>query len=308
MYTEIMASVLVLAGGNSPERAVSLRSGAAVVAALQTAGHEVSQADPADGRDALAQAFASAQVVFPALHGEGGEDGELQKFLEDSGVAFVGSGSQASALCYDKGRYMTFVQSRNFPVPQTEIVDHDQYSQSKLATQPHVLKPIDGGSSIDTFIIRSVNETDQESIHLAFDRHHQLVLQELIEGTEITVAALDDESLPVIEIIPPEAGEFDYENKYNGASQELCPPEHVSVELQAQAQTMALQLHKITGCRHLSRTDFMINKSGQLFVLETNTIPGLTDQSLLPKAAATAGYTMPMLCDRLVTAALVSVT
>lgn len=104
----------------------------------------------------------------------------------------------------------------------------------------------------------------------------------------------------MIEIVPPQDQEFDYENKYNGASQEICPPKHVDPGLQQQAQILAAQIHHLMGCRDMSRTDIMIDQAGELFVLETNTIPGLTDQSLLPKAAAEAGYDMPALCDTLV--------
>ena len=131
-----------------------------------------------------------------------------------------------------------------------------------------------------------------------------MLLEELVEGIEITVAVVGDQALPVIEIIPPEAGEFDYENKYNGRSQELCPPEHVAEDIQAEARDLALRTHNLTGCRDFSRTDMILTPLGELWILETNTIPGMTDQSLLPKAAAAAGIPMPLLCDRLVQMAL----
>lgn len=299
-----MANVLVLAGGSSPEREVSLRSGAAVAAALSSAGHNVTNADAAEGLEQLLPQMKSVDVVFPALHGEGGEDGVLQKFLEDQEITFVGSGSAASALCYDKDRYTKLLEQNNLPVPKTALVNAEEFAVSELAAQPFALKPNDGGSSIDTFIVRNVSEKNDAAIEQAFSIHGKMLLQELILGTETTVAVVEEESLPVIEIIPPEAQEFDYENKYNGATQELCPPLNVTEELQKQAQALALKIHILTGCQGMSRTDIMINASGKLYVLETNTIPGLTDQSLLPKAAAIAGYDMPTLCSRLVAAAL----
>jgi D-alanine-D-alanine ligase len=138
----------------------------------------------------------------------------------------------------------------------------------------------------------------------ALDKHQRLLLEALIAGTEITVGMLGEQPLPVIEIIPPEHGEFDYENKYNGQTQELCPPVHVSPELQQAAQQLAQQVHELCGCRDFSRTDIIIDAEQQLWVLEINTIPGMTDQSLLPKAASVAGITMPQLVDRLVEQAL----
>jgi D-alanine-D-alanine ligase len=131
-----------------------------------------------------------------------------------------------------------------------------------------------------------------------------MLLEELIDGQEITVATLLDEVLPVIEIIPPSGGEFDYENKYNGKSRELCPPQSISPDIQKQAQSLTKQIQDLLGVRDLSRTDFMIDGEGALWILETNTIPGLTDESLLPKAAGVAGYGMPDVCRMLVEAAL----
>jgi D-alanine-D-alanine ligase len=296
--------VLVLAGGNSPEREVSERSGASVAAALRQAGYEVTVADPADGLPKLLPALKSVDVAFPALHGAGGEDGQAQRFLEQNNIKFVGSGSQASELCFDKIVYDRLLVKHDILTPRTELVNFEEYGNSPLARRPFVLKPNDGGSSIDTIIVRDVSRQDQAAIGQAFERHPRLILQELISGVEITVAVLGDTSLPVIEILPPADQEFDYENKYNGATRELCPPEHVSDAQQAEARQLAARIHELCGCRDLSRTDIIISPDNQLYVLETNTIPGLTDQSLLPKAAAAAGIDMPKLCDRMVQAAL----
>lgn len=126
------------------------------------------------------------------------------------------------------------------------------------------------------------------------------MLEELIEGTEITVPVLDGQALPVIEIVPPQDEEFDYENKYNGRTQELCPPQNVSRELQNQAQRLAEKVFKIMGARHLARVDMMMDKSGRIYVLEINTMPGMTDSSLFPKSAAAAGYSMPDLVSKFI--------
>jgi D-alanine-D-alanine ligase len=296
--------VLVLAGGDSEERAVSLRSGAAVQAALQASGYKVSVADPADGLPRLLSDMKSVDVVFPALHGTGGEDGQLQQFLEQNGIKFVGSGSKASELCWDKVRYSDLLKEQGILIPDTSLLDYERFRTSPLAKQPFVLKPNKGGSSIDTIIVRDPSQQNEDLIKQAFEKHGQLLLQPLIAGVEITVGILGKQSLPVIEIVPPVDQEFDYENKYNGASQELCPPEHVSQANQTEAQSFAEHIHQLCGCRDMSRTDIIISQDDKLYVLETNTIPGLTGQSLFPKAAAVAGIKMTDLCDRLVRAAL----
>lgn len=295
-----MAKVIVLAGGMSDEREVSLRSGAAVARALKQADYKVTTLDPADGLEALLPELQAADVVFPALHGVGGEDGTLQKFLEDHHIRYVGSDRWASALCFDKARYTELLAKHYILVPATEQVTFEQFEQSSLIKRPFVLKPNDGGSSIDTFIVRDPAKTNKTAIAEAFSRHKKLLLQELIEGTEITVPILAEEPLPVIEIIPPAGGEFDYENKYNGKTQELCPPEHVSEDNQAKAQILARRVHELAGCRDLSRTDMIITKDDELYVLETNTIPGLTEESLVPKAAKMAAISMLGLCAKLV--------
>lgn len=135
----------------------------------------------------------------------------------------------------------------------------------------------------------------------ALRRHKEMLIEELIDGAEITVGVLNNEALPVVEIIPPKDQEFDYENKYNGATQELCPPENISAGVQTRAQALAVEVHAITQCRHLSRTDMMIDADGELYVIDTNTIPGLTDQSLYPKAASAAGYSWKKLIDTFLT-------
>lgn len=299
-----MAFVFILAGGNSDEREVSLRSGAAVAGALEVAGHTIKLIDPKENLETYLPDFVGADVVFPALHGKGGEDGVVQMFLEQHGIPFVGSSSQASELCFDKAKYSRLLSERGIKVPETELVDISRYYKSDITKKPYVLKPNDGGSSIDTFIVRDLESVDSTKIEQAFNRHDVLLLQGLVEGDETTVGVLGDSPLAVIEIIPPQDSEFDYENKYNGKTQELCPPQHVGIDLQQQAQILAKSIHELTGCRDMSRTDIIITPNQELYVLETNTIPGLTEQSLFPKAAAQAGINMPELCDQLVRAAL----
>jgi len=286
--------VIVLGGGNSPERAVSLRSSKAVAAALREAGYEVIEKDPADGIEFLDD-LPKDCIVFPILHGAEGEDGSIQLELENRGLKFLGSGSESSRNCFDKDEARKILVSQGIKMPEAGVVSFETYSSHPLKTKPHALKAARGGSSIGTYLVKDPENIDEAKVKEVFDLDNKAVIEELIVGPEITVPVLGEKALPVIEIIPPESGEFDYENKYNGQTQELIPSINVSEEKQKEAQELAEAVHKIMGCRHLSRTDIMMSSAGDLFVLEINTIPGMTDQSLYPKAAAAAGLSMPEL-------------
>lgn len=302
---QTQSHVLVLSGGTSSEREVSLRSGAAVAQGLQDAGYLVEIIDPASRPDDFNDKISAADVIFPVLHGAGGEDGRLQAELDKLGARYVGSGATASELCFNKWQYKELLRRHTIQTATGALVDQQSFTESKLIQKPYVLKPADGGSSVDTFIIRDVAEYDQAALLEALERYPQMLLEELIEGTEITVGVLQTTALAIVEIVPPADGEFDYENKYNGRTQEFCPPRQIDPSIQAEAQALALKIHELCGCRELSRTDMIVTKDGQLYVLETNTMPGMTEQSLFPKAAAAAGYSMAELVDTLVQTAKV---
>jgi len=293
--------VLILYGGYSGEREVSLRSGANVATHVRDHGHDVILADPAaDGFD-LEWLANTCDIVLPILHGAGGEDGVLQAQLEKMGKPFFGSGSVACRLTFDKAAYRTFITEQGIQMAAGEVVNRQQFKSSKLRQKPYVLKPVDGGSSVDTVILHDLSdEPDDSYFDELFSRYETMLLEELIEGHELTVGVLEDKPLPVILIVPPESETFDYENKYNGRTQEIVKPKNVSATHQRKAQQLALKIHKLTGCRHMSRTDMILAQDGTLYVLETNTIPGLTDQSLLPKSAAAAGHDMAALVSRFV--------
>ncbi len=292
--------ILVLSGGTSNEREVSLRSGVNVMAALREAGFDIVEADPgAEGID-LAKLVQGVDLVIPILHGAGGEDGQLQAELEALGVRYLGSDSKASALAFHKHKTKQHLASRDIITPCGQLVSHDQFHASELKHKPHVLKPVDGGSSIDTHIAHHPAASRAELLEPLFAKYGQLLLEELIVGHEITVGVLGDEALPIILIVPPAGGEFDYENKYNGKTSEIVAPLEVSPELTKRAQQLALDVHRELGLKHLSRTDMIITSEGQIYVLEANTMPGMTEQSLYPKAAQAAGMSMADLMKRLV--------
>ncbi|MFZ1483796.1 MAG: D-alanine--D-alanine ligase [Candidatus Saccharimonadales bacterium] len=295
-----MIKVHVVCGGIYNEREVSLRSGKAVAEALQNAGYDVAILDS----DAPLLDLFSCDVIFPVLHGKGGEDGTIQKTYEDNDTKFVGSGSQASEQCFDKPSYKVQLTKSHITTPNGAVLTKEAYQNHALKKQPHVVKPFDGGSSLDNHIVRDPDAYDFDKVFATFDVYGEMLVEELIVGTEITVGILGDTALPVIEIIPPKDAEFDYENKYNGKTQELCPPVHVSKADQELAQELALRIHTMFDCRDLSRTDMIISRSGTLYVLETNTMPGMTNQSLYPRMAATAGLPMEKLVSQLVRYAL----
>ncbi|HEU5004529.1 MAG TPA: D-alanine--D-alanine ligase [Candidatus Saccharimonadales bacterium] len=290
--------VVVLGGAISPERQVSLRSAKAVAEAAKAAGFEVVEADPADGLDVLDDL--SDAVVLPILHGKYGEDGTIQKELEARGLKYLGSDSAASIACFDKWTTRLELINAGIPMAEAALVDEKSYIGHPLTKVHHVLKIVHGGSSIGTLVVRKDGDEDEQEVSEIFAMEDKAVLEKLIEGTEITVPVLDGQALPVIEIIPPVDEEFDYDNKYNGKTQELCPPKNVSAIVQNKAQSLAEKVYKVMGARHLARVDMMVDADNNIFVLEINTMPGLTDQSLFPKSAKVAGMTMPELVKKFI--------
>jgi D-alanine-D-alanine ligase len=292
-------TILVLGGGDSPEREVSLRSAKSVAQAARRAGFKVVEADPAGGYNLLDD-LAERTIVFPILHGAGGEDGVLQAELERRELPYLGADNDSSAKCFDKWLTKRDVERAGLPVADGVLVTKQTYADHPLSRESHVLKVRRGGSSIGTLIVRNAKDLKSREIDNVFELDNEAVLEKLIIGTEVTVPILDKSSLPAIEIRPPEGLEFDYENKYNGLTAEICPPETVSADLQQKAQRLAEKVHEAMKCRHLSRVDIMIDQAGKLFVLEINTLPGLTDQSLYPKSAKAGGLSMPELVKRFV--------
>lgn len=266
--------------------------------ALTAAGHDVTTIDPTDGKADLGAAIKAAEAIFPILHGAGGEDGSIQSTLEVSGKAFLGTGSEVSRLSFNKLRFKEVMVENGILTPNWQIVDRNSFASSGLTHQPYVLKPIEGGSSIDMFIVHNPGH-QIVNVDAVFERYGKMLLEELIIGQEVTVAVLGDAALPVILIIPPDGEEFDYENKYNGKTSEIVDPESVAPVLKQAAQDLAERIHALLPLRHLSRIDMIITPDGAIYTLEANTMPGLTRQSLFPKAAAAAGITMPRLVQKL---------
>ena len=295
--------ILVLLGGESPERGVSLLSGEAVFEALQSnKDFTVKKYDPIDGVKGLEENVNWADVVLPILHGINGEDGSLQKQIEELNTLFLGSGSSSARLSFDKKRTHQALSKIGIMMPEYDIVGEKDVDTHDLFKKTFVIKPNKNGSSVDVLIVRKVDKYKIQEAKELLKRYKNMLVEELIEGQEITVGVLGDEALPVIAIVPPVDGEFDMENKYNGKTQEICPaPEHlVSDDAQVKAQLISLRVHKALKAENLSRTDLIVTPDGEIYVLELNSIPGMTANSLYPKAARVAGYNMEQLTKKFV--------
>lgn len=292
--------ITVLRGGPSAEREVSLASGAAVAAALRRRGHTVFEADiDADHLEALDQ---PADVVFPVLHGRFGEDGALQQILESRGLRFVGSGAKASAAAMNKLAAKRLAASAGINTPVFQVVSPEESEAASPALPlPVIVKPIAEGSSVATTVVRQAGDF-LAAVRRVTENFGPALVEQFIVGDELTVGILFDRAMPPI-CIRPRSGFYDYHAKYRATDTEyLFDAGHPPAVL-AEAQRLSLRVFECLGCRHLGRVDWMVQADGTLWFLEVNTLPGFTDHSLLPKAAAHVGIGFDELCERLALAA-----
>lgn len=293
----------VLAGGPSSEREISLRSGKAVYNALIQEGIDAVLLDVAD--DVCEKVSDNrVSVAFIALHGQFGEDGTVQKMLEDMRVPYTGSDPKASRLALDKiASKAAFIRS-GIRVPEYVAFGKDGYrieDAYKLGL-PVVVKPYLEGSSIGLSVVRDKDSLGS-AVRKAFEYGSKVLIEEYINGRELTVGILGDKPLPVIEIVTKE-NVYDYKAKYTDPETRYLVPAPIDDRIAQNAQELGLRTHRSLGCRCFSRVDIMMDPSGGLFVLEVNTIPGMTERSLLPKAAQAAGLSFGALCVTLVEDAL----
>ncbi len=285
--------ITVMLGGPSQEREVSLQSGEAVVAALRSLGHRVTPLDPVPGSWRLPE---KVDVVFLALHGTYGEDGTLQGELDPLGVPYTGCGAAASALAFDKVKSKQAFIDHGIPTAPFAICDARQRSVPAGFELPFVLKPSCQGSSVGVEVIETL-ENWEADLARALTFGEQALVEVFVKGREITVGIVDDEALPIVEV-RPKSGYYDYHNKYtSGATEYLCPASF-SDELTASIEDAAKKALQAIGGGMYARVDLIVRDS-ELFVLEVNTLPGMTATSLLPKSAAARGESFPDLCHRL---------
>ena len=296
----------VLYGGVSSEREISLKSGKAVIGALKEKGYDVAPIDITE-EDISRVVDAKVDAVFVALHGRFGEDGGIQGLLEDAGVPYTGSDSRASRAGMDKMASKCFFITHDVPTPPFRLVTTTQHwNQIDEAVGeiglPLVVKPLRQGSSIGVSIAKT-KEAVAVALAKAFRYGHQAIVERYICGREFTVGVLDTTALPVIELRTPQEF-FNYDAKYSDESTQYVTSPDLPPAVYDKLQATALAAHESIDCRHFSRVDMLIEQDGSVYVLEVNTVPGLTARSLFPLAAQAAGMPFVELCDRIVTLAL----
>ncbi|MEZ5897785.1 MAG: D-alanine--D-alanine ligase [Parvularculaceae bacterium] len=290
--------VAVVKGGWSPEREVSLNSGAAAGNALRAAGYEVVEIDA--GRDLADQlAAAKPDAVFNALHGRWGEDGCVQGMLEVMDIPYSHSGVLASALAMDKQRAKAVFEDAGIPAPAGGIFSRTQAAGGHVMAPPYVIKPNNQGSSVGVYIVRAGdNRPPAELSNDKWDLGEEVLVEKFIPGRELTVSVMGDKALCVTEITTSLTF-YDYEAKYAPGGSKHVLPAQISDDIAARAMDLAVRAHNALGCRGLSRADFRYDPSAdgeQLFCLEVNTQPGLTATSLSPEQAQHCGISFPDLC------------
>lgn len=314
-----MITVAVLRGGPSDEHEVSLKTGANVLKHLNREPYRA--IDVYIDRQGVwhmrgvplapERALGAVDVVFNAMHAQYGEDGTVQRLLDRLGVAYTGSGALASALAMNKALTKDMLQKHGIRMARSVTLSVSPDLERQIAEtfrtfpQPSVIKPVSSGSSVGVTIARSFQEF-ATGIKNAFQHAAQVLVEQFIPGKEATVGVVErmrgqkQYGLPPVEIVPPAACTFfDYTAKYGGESIERCPGNFSRTETDELIRVARLA-HEALGLRHYSRSDFMVGPRGEVYFLETNTLPGLTDESLLPKSLAAVGVTMPQFLDHVI--------
>jgi D-alanine-D-alanine ligase len=294
--------VAVLMGGPGSERDVSLATGRGVSKALRSLGADVVDVDVQDENFALPK---DVDLAFITIHGTFGEDGQLQKILEKRGVPYTGDGVEASRAAFDKILSKEKFRERNIVTPEWEVV---KAGKRPTISVPLVVKPARQGSTVGVVIVKSESELDS-AMEEAGKYDQKLLIEKFVSGRELTIGVLGDQALPILEIIP-KGGFYDFNNKYpflnpqaGGGAEHVCPAK-IEPNKTRQIQEEALRAFRALGLVVYGRVDVLLSDSGEAFVLEVNTIPGMTEASLLPEAAAAAGINYLDLCARIVALSL----
>tara|TARA_B100000959_G_scaffold265174_1_gene306406 strand:+ start:79 stop:1005 length:927 start_codon:yes stop_codon:yes gene_type:complete len=291
--------ITVLFGGTGEEREVSLCSGKAVIRALSTLGHYVHEVDP---QESGWQLDSKTEVVFLALHGEYGEDGQVQERLEKERVPYTGTGIRGSRIAFDKELTKHAFRKNDIPTPRWLMLNDGSESIPVGLAAPWVLKPARQGSSVGLQLVDEVGQWDAALV-AARKYTNRILCEERIIGREITVGILADEALPIVEVKPKD-GAYDYRNKYTiGATEYFCPADLPPEQMES-IWKLGLKAFDAVGGRDFGRVDMMLDARLKPHVLEVNTLPGLTETSLLPVASAAMGMEFNMLCQRMIELAL----
>jgi D-alanine-D-alanine ligase len=294
----IPQKIAVLMGGPGSEREVSLATGRGVSKALRSLGAEVVDVDVRDENFELSH---DVDLAFLTIHGTFGEDGQLQQILEDRGVAYTGDGIEESRIAFDKILSKERFREKNVTTPYWQVVKSGQRPTIPL---PIVVKPPRQGSTVGVVIVRNARELDS-AVAEAAKYDGELLIEKFVPGRELTVGILGDQALPILEIIP-KGGFYDFTNKYpflnpqaGGGAEHVCPAK-IDNDKTKEIQDLALKAYRALGLQVYSRVDVILSENNEPFVLEINTIPGMTEASLLPEAAAAAGISYVDLCTRII--------
>lgn len=288
--------VLLITGGTTSERRISLMSAREVQRGLEESNHTVKLFDLKKGRPSK-NLIKNFDVIFPVLHGEEGEGGKLQKLLLTLNKSFVGGAPEGFKQGWYKIPFKQFCKQENILTsPWKKIKNQDDIMKFGF---PCVLKSSNGGSSKEVIILKSSKDLGGKAFLGLLNSGFDLFVEKYLPGVEVTVGILDNQALPVIEIIPPQGKWFDYKNKYSGETKEIPNAPSLDEATKKLVQKIALQIHRRLSLGPYSRVDFIVSNNIP-YVLEVNTIPGLTSQSLFPKAAAAVGLTFPKLLNRIV--------
>ncbi len=298
--TKGQGQIGVLMGGISAEREISLSTGEAIAKALKDRGYEVCLIDV--GHDIVERLISHRiRVAFIALHGRFGEDGTIQGMMEIMRIPYTGSGVLASALSMDKIMSKYVFTAQGIPTPAYQILQANEGAQEALEKLdfpfPIVVKPASEGSTIGVVIVQD-KEGLVEAIEHARQYDHRLLVEEYIKGKEITLSVLNGQPLPIIEIAP-KGGFYDYRAKYTKGETEYIMPPRLPFMAQEAAERAGLNAYKALGCEGCARVDMMADERGKVFILEVNTMPGMTETSLVPKAARFAGIDFPELVEKI---------
>ncbi len=291
--------ILIITGGSSSERKISLISARGVSQTLQSNGHRVTLFDFKKGFPSLKKLLPEYDIIFPIMHGYEGEDGTLYSFLRFHRKLYVGSDPKGAGIAFDKILFKRYCDKKKIPTPPWKIVK--DVKAIKRFGFPCVLKGAQGGSSHEVILLYSDKNLVKPKVQKILSSKNGCFVEKLIEGPEITVGVLHGKPLPVLEIIPPRGEWFDYKNKYSGKTKEIPFPKSVSRSLQHQSQRTALSIHNNLKLGNFSRTDFIV-KDNIPYVIEVNTPGGvgLTSESLFPKAAKAMGITFKSLVEKLI--------
>jgi len=283
--------VAVLMGGPSAEHDISMQSGRAIAEALKQCGYDVTEIVVETEQLLIPEAI---EAVFIAFHGTFGEDGTAQKQLEERGIPYTGSGPEASRISFDKELSKALFRSHHLPQPADQIITEPS---QRTIDFPCVIKPLRQGSSLGVHILMDKNNWETAFAD-AIQYDGRVIVEEYIDGHELTVGVVDGQVLPVIEIVAP-SGNYDFTAKYTKGKTSYIVPAKIPDKWRDTCQKLALKVYQALGCRGMSRVDFRVRSDGSIYILENNTIPGFTATSLLPKAAAAAGIPFPELCSRI---------